>query len=165
MALTEDMELEQNDMYERQPWQERQDSGNDFKYDYEWDRGYREWINPSMILRTMARAFRIIVPLFLIGCVTVILVNHWSDFMGIISICLPGMVIGGALTIWLSRRSFYFFRLRTIIVGALLGGVVTGLIAFNVLGINDSMADIANGIMPLIIACAGIWLMIRGIFR
>lgn len=116
-------------------------------------------------IRNVLPIFRIAFPVLLIMIAVILIALNWNTIREFLRACIVGGIIGGCLLTFLSLRFGRFFNPDVVTVG-LLGGAVLGCIfKYNLLGTTVELSELIDAMMPCVITCAGIWLMLRSVFR
>lgn len=114
--------------------------------------------------RRILPLIRIILPISLIVVAAILIVINWNAIRELLRACIVGALIGGTILTFLSLRGRNF-NLDVVTIGAIGGAVVGCILKYNVLGTTVELSALINALMPCVIELAGIWLILRAIFR
>lgn len=115
--------------------------------------------------RRLLPVIRIVFPIILIVVATIFILLYWSAIREFLRACIIGAMVGGTIVSFMSLRSGRYFNPDAVIVGALGGAVVGCILKYNFLGTTAELTDLIYALMPCVIECAGIWLILRSVFR
>lgn len=134
-------------------------------YDSSSRRTERRWRRKRQFGRRLLPVARIVVPIILIAISTIFIVSNWSKIREFLRACIIGALIGGTISTFLSLRSRRNFNPDAVTMGTIGGAVVGCILKYNFLGTTAELTELIYLLMPCVIECAGIWLILRSIFR
>lgn len=134
-------------------------------YTGESRRTARRQRKPHRFGRRLLPVMRIAVPIILIIVAAIFIIMNWVTIREFLRACIIGALVGGTIIIFLSLRSGRYFNPNALLVGALGGAVVGCILKYNFLGTTVELTELIYALMPCVIECAGIWLILRSIFR
>ncbi len=119
----------------------------------------------NRLSRRVLPVLRIIFPVILILIAICLIVINWISIREFLCACIVGGLIGGILLTFLSLRFGRYFNMDIVTVGIVGGAIVGCIIKYNLLGSMVDLSELIDTLMPCVIACVGIWMVCRSVFR
>lgn len=133
-------------------------------YREESERTTRRRRRTHRIGRRILPWIRIILPIVFIIVAAILIIINWDTIRELLRACIVGALVGGTILTFLSLRSRNF-NPDVVTIGAIGGTVVGCILKYNILGTTVELSALINALMPCVIELAGIWLILRAIFR